>query len=160
MRAIIIGIFCLAALGAHGAAAGKSPTAAVTHIWFESPPEIAEGGRLINEGKIEEGMKLIRRVLDHDLPSDARAFAYTNLCGGYLELNKYTKAIRTCRRAIKRNSRIWQALSNRGVARFELGRFDGAVEDFRRAIKLDPENEALKKNLALAEQGQRSIILH
>lgn len=133
---------------------------AVSRIWFNSPPEIREGGKLINEGEVEEGIAMIRSVINKGLPLKFQAHGYTNLCGGYLRLQEYTKAIRYCRRAIKFDSTIWQALSNRGAARFALGRYGEAAEDFRRAIKLDPENTALKENLAMAEEGARNVRQH
>lgn len=159
MREWIVGTFLLALVGAVYPAAASGPRA-VTHIWFDSPPEITQGGKLISEGKIEEGMALIRKVMHVGLPMKFQARGYTNLCGGYLKMKEYSKAIRQCRRAIKMDSSIWQALSNRGAARFALGRYSDASEDFRRAIELDPENAALKENLALAEEGERSIRKH
>lgn len=158
MRALIIASFLLACLAA--AQPGFAQPKAVTHIWFKSPPEIAEGGKLINEGRVEEGIAVIRKVIHKGLPLDIRAHANTNLCGGYLKLGNYKKAIRMCKRAIKVDAQIWQAFSNRGAARYALGQYAGAAEDFRRAIALDPENAALKENLALAEEGERGIVQH
>lgn len=158
MRTIIGGLLLL--LLSSGGLPVLAAPAAVTHIWFESPSEITEGGKLINDGQAEKGIALIKRVMDKGLPNDIRAVGYTNLCGGYLHLDRYKKAIQQCRRAIKLNTTIWQAFSNRGVARFALGRYAEAVEDFRRALELDPDNPSLTENLALAEKSQRSIRKH
>lgn len=157
MRILISSFLLLAVLGA-GAPVWAQPAAA-TYIWLGTPSEITDGGKLINEGKAEEGIALIRTVMNKQLPRKALVAGHTNLCGGYLTLKRYRKAIRNCDRAIRMGTQLWQAYSNRGAARFALGRSDPAIADYRRAIELNPENENLRANLALIE-GDKRIRVH
>jgi hypothetical protein len=45
-----------------------------------------------------------------------------------------------------------EALFNRGRARFELKQFDGSRDDFKAALRLEPDNLVLAENLRQAER--------
>lgn len=53
----------------------------------------------------------------------------------------------------KRRQWVLKTLVRRGTAHSSLSKFAAAVEDFRDAVKLDPENEGLKADLAQLEEA-------
>ncbi len=128
---------------------------AKTTLWFDVPQELAQGGRMINDGRVEEGMDLTRKMLGESLGMNGMAMAYTNLCAGYLHLGQYQEAMRECQRGLKLRPRQWQALNNRGGANHGLGNYAAAISDFMRALMLKPDNEDIAYNLNISRISQR-----
>ncbi len=129
---------------------------AKTTIWFDVPQELAQGGRMINEGKIEAGMDLTRKMLGESLGINGLAMAHTNLCAGYLYLGQYQEAMHECQLGLRLRPRQWQALNNRGGAYHGLGNYAAAISDFMRALMLKPDNEDIASNLNMSRISQRS----
>jgi tetratricopeptide (TPR) repeat protein len=129
---------------------------ASTTLWFDVPQELAEGGRMIDKGLVEEGMEITREMMRKSLGINGLAMAHTNLCAGYLHLGEYQEAMRECELGLKLRPRQWQALNNRGGANHGLGNFDAAISDFMRALILQPGNEDIAYNLNMARINQRA----
>ena len=66
------------------------------------------------------------------------------------------KRLRTIARAIQINPNCFEALNNLGATLAAKGRFDEAIESYRKAIRIDPNNFEAQYNLgtALAARGQ------
>ena len=72
-------------------------------------------------------------------------------CGVASQLGEYDKAIRLCSRAIESGElhrlRLPGAYSLRGEVYQHTGLYDRAIKDQRKALQLNPDNEAAKKAL-------------
>jgi tetratricopeptide (TPR) repeat protein len=67
----------------------------------------------------------------------------------YVKLGQYERAIFDYTGAIKRNSRLAKAYSNRAIAYALSGKFEGARKDLLKAIELNPD---LKNQVALLSE--------
>jgi tetratricopeptide (TPR) repeat protein len=64
----------------------------------------------------------------------------------FLHTKKYEEAIALSTILIDKNHFVVEALINRGAARFRLNDFYGALEDFTKALKIEPNNIPALKN--------------
>jgi tetratricopeptide (TPR) repeat protein len=63
-------------------------------------------------------------------------------------LGRYEEAIRDCREALEINPYHFAAAAGMGQAYLELGGRDSALESFRRALRLNPDLEAVRVQVA------------
>jgi Flp pilus assembly protein TadD len=97
-----------------------------------------------------------RTVLKQAVELDPKLWRAWNGLGYLLDLQKDTAgAERAYGQAIAVNERSAVLYNNRGFSRLMQRKADAAVEDFRRALQIDPQQELAKANLrlALAWQG-------
>ena len=66
-----------------------------------------------------------------------------------LSLEDYRGAEQDCSSSISRNPFVVNSYQVRGLALVYQNRFEEAIADFRRGLKLDPENRSLRHNLIL-----------
>jgi predicted O-linked N-acetylglucosamine transferase (SPINDLY family) len=99
------------------------------------PSALQEGARLYSVGSIEQAEKLARQVVKIS-PNNFDALHLLGVCA--LAGKKYLLAVRMLTEALVRNAHSPYALSNRGIAKLELGRAAEALEDFDRAVALAP----------------------
>ncbi|MBO4561847.1 MAG: tetratricopeptide repeat protein [Bacteroidaceae bacterium] len=66
-----------------------------------------------------------------------------------LSLEDYRGAEQDCSSSISRNPFVVNSYQVRGLALVYQNRFEEAIADFRRGLKLDPENHSLRHNLIL-----------
>jgi tetratricopeptide (TPR) repeat protein len=74
-----------------------------------------------------------------------------NRAAAYSHLGLHEKAIEDCKASIAKNPSYSKAYGRLGLAYFSLGKFNEAVEAYRKGIELDPTSQALKESLAAAE---------
>jgi small glutamine-rich tetratricopeptide repeat-containing protein alpha len=67
------------------------------------------------------------------------------------QLGKHIEAIEDCRRAIDLDPNYSKAYSRLGLALFSLDQFQDAVDAYKKALALDPNNEIVKSSLRTAE---------
>ena len=72
-----------------------------------------------------------------------------------INLDDFQGAEADCNAAIQRNPFCGRRYQIRGLARIRQNNYDGAIEDYKTALKYDPENLVLWHNLSLphAEGG-------
>ena len=66
-----------------------------------------------------------------------------------INLDDFQGAEADCNAAIQRNPFVVGAYQIRGLARIRQNNYDGAIEDYKTALKYDPENLVLWHNLSL-----------
>ncbi|OYE04688.1 tetratricopeptide repeat protein [Nostoc sp. 'Peltigera membranacea cyanobiont' 232] len=81
------------------------------------------------------------------------AFAYSDRCLAYLQLQDYHQAIADCTQAINFAPDDSEAYLNRGVAHYRQGDYLAAIVDHNRAIALKPYDFRAYYNRALARAG-------
>lgn len=90
----------------------------------------------LQQGKHEEGIRLIRQSLDIN---PEQPYAQMNLGNAYRELKHPGEALRFYDRAIALLADFPQAYFNRGNAHLDLGCMSEALADYDRAITLKPD---------------------
>ncbi|KAL2254422.1 outer envelope protein 64, mitochondrial [Sesamum indicum] len=86
--------------------------------------------------------------------NDANATYYSNRAAAYLELGCFQQAEEDCSRAISLDKKYVKAYLRRGTARESLLLYREALQDFKHALVLEPQN----KVASLAEKRLRKLI--
>ncbi len=129
----IVGLSCLLALAAQTATASDSKT-----VVGPSNLALADGSAALMAGHAEKGIRLTLQGLSMSNSDSERVSGWSNLCAGYLMLNRYDEALGYCNQAIEADPEHWRALSNRALIHIFRREFDLAAEDIGRAQKIAP----------------------
>ncbi|KAB1202103.1 RNA polymerase II-associated protein 3 [Morella rubra] len=73
------------------------------------------------------------------------AVAYANRAMAYLKIRRFQEAEEDCTEALNLDDRYIKAYSRRATARKELGKYKGCFEDAEFALRLEPQNQEVKK---------------
>jgi predicted TPR repeat methyltransferase len=112
------------------------------------------GVLLLQRGRRDEGLALIRRSLEAD-PSVAAW--HNNLGNALLDADRYDEAEAAYRRCSELDPDNAEVLSNLGVLQRSLGRLDEAEATLKRAIERHPKSADAHSNLAALYYAQRRI---
>merc|ERR1711871_1766282 len=96
-----------------------------------------------------EGLKL----LDHGHDPALRAALLSNQSMCLLKLERFADAEKAASMALTADGANAKAVYRRGLARRKLGDERGAVEDFTKASRLDPQNREVRLRLEEAKQA-------
>ncbi|GMH31241.1 hypothetical protein Nepgr_033084 [Nepenthes gracilis] len=81
------------------------------------------------------------------------AVYYCNRAAAYTQSHKYNEAIRDCLKAIEIDPNYSKAYSRLGLAYYAQRNYSDAInKGFKKALELDPTNNAVKENIRVAEQ--------
>ncbi|XP_021896438.1 small glutamine-rich tetratricopeptide repeat-containing protein beta [Carica papaya] len=84
---------------------------------------------------------------------EQNAVYYCNRAAAYTQVHKYIEAISDSRKSIEIDPSYSKAYSRLGLAYYAQGNYADAIEKgFKKALQLDPNNEAVKENIRVAEQ--------
>lgn len=106
-------------------------------------------GQVLLDGDYREALDKLAVLKDRPY-----GFALSNnLCVAYVNIGKADRARAACERAVRRSRSMPRrdqaiALSNRGVVRALNGDIDGAMLDFRSAIRLRRDLDEPRENLS------------
>jgi regulator of sirC expression with transglutaminase-like and TPR domain/ribosomal protein L40E len=136
--------FLLVALGGFGAG---------IVLFRLSTSAIAQGDRLVKEGRYEESIALYDRAIRM---GSRPATAWTSKGVAYKRLGRLDEAIRCHNAALKLNPKNEIAWCNKGDILFRAGRLEKAIECFDRAIEVRPRYAIAwnNKGAALAKMGR------
>ncbi|XP_051852280.1 FK506-binding protein-like isoform X1 [Antechinus flavipes] len=114
--------------------------------------ERARGTELFRAGNPEAAARCYSRALRllMTLPPPGppdRTILHANLAACQLQLGQPTLAAQSCDRVLERDPRHVKALYRRGVARAAFGELDGAADDLRRVLEVEPGNRAAREEL-------------
>ncbi|XP_062374403.1 RNA polymerase II-associated protein 3 [Sardina pilchardus] len=117
--------------------------------------EKEKGNQLFKQGKYDEALECYTRGMDAD---PHNPILPTNRAACFLRLKKYAVAESDCNLSIALDSKYIKAYARRGAARFALGNYHSALEDYETVLKLEPgnleaQNELKKVKEALATAG-------
>ena len=128
---------------AQGAERMKSETGPTTVIG-PANPDLHEGAQELLAGQAEEGVRLTLSGLKTAAGAREQEAALSNLCAGYLLLEKYIEAMRYCDLLLARNDQNWRGYNNRAVIFLKLKEYEKADQDLLRGEKLRPGAHTLK----------------
>eukprot|EP00262_Sarcandra_glabra_P019099 TRINITY_DN7088_c0_g1_i2.p1 TRINITY_DN7088_c0_g1~~TRINITY_DN7088_c0_g1_i2.p1 ORF type:complete len:370 (+),score=76.51 TRINITY_DN7088_c0_g1_i2:377-1486(+) len=77
--------------------------------------------------------------------------AFANRAMAYLKIKRFEEAENDCTEALSLDDRYVKAYSRRATARKELGKLKASIEDLEFALRLEPNNQELKKQHAGAK---------
>jgi superkiller protein 3 len=97
----------------------------------------------------EEASLAYRAALDLDPSSEEAA---SGVAAALMEAGKLAESEETLTRFLEKNPRSAVAWNQLGVVRVRRAAFAGAIEAFRKALAIDETLEAVRLNLARAEQ--------
>ncbi len=110
---------------------------------------LAEGAEALNAGDAEEGVRLSLRGLALAQGDRELKTAHSNLCAGYLLMDRPLTALKHCDEAIAIDSRFWRAYNNRALVYLRLERFEESEADVAKGQALRPSSVKLKETRAL-----------
>lgn len=136
MRILIIGMMCL----------GISLSYAQEHkiVVGISNIELSDGADALLAGDAEEGVRLTLEGLAHAWDRKDRLTGLSNLCGGYILLERYKDALEQCNEVLAEDEGFWRARTNRALVYVLVGRYDDADKDLSRAEELAPGARTVK----------------
>ena len=108
--------------------------------------------RLAKAGDTAGAGKAFQLALEGDRDTPRVLYNYGTFL---LESGRSKQALNHLDRAIRRGWRDADAYVNRGAAHWKLGNLRAARRDFKRALKIDPSNQAAERNLRKIRQVRR-----
>ena len=144
-RAIVILLLvCLAPPAfAQGAERMQSETGPKTVIGQTNPP-LADGASALKAGRAEDGVRLTLLGLEQATSPREEEAALSNLCAGYIMLERYDEAMRYCELLLARNDQNWRGYNNRAVIYIKTEQWEKADRDLERGEALRPNAHTLK----------------
>jgi tetratricopeptide (TPR) repeat protein len=106
--------------------------------------DLYHGANALLAGDAEEGVRLTMRGLQTETSRQDRITAMSNLCAGYIMLEKLDTAVSYCDQVIEQNDRHWRAYSNRALAYIKLARYEEAEQDLQKAEALAANSRKVK----------------
>ncbi len=106
------------------------------HVPFRIAFEDVPGSEQLVAGDVQEGIRILEAELEKD-DSD-RGYILSTLCGAYLMDKALNKARPVCDQAANKYPGE-SSFNNRGVYRAVTGNLAGAIDDFKRAQPLEPD---------------------
>lgn len=125
-------------------------------IWFradtpENNAALEHVAALISRGRDEQAEELATRLI---LRAPGFAEAYNQRAIARFSMGRLADSALDCERALEHNPYHVGALGGLGQCYLRLGRFDRALETFRRALALQPHDLSLRQAVAALESGQ------
>lgn len=141
--AIMLAVALAPAAWGQGAERMKSDTVTKTVIGPNNPA-LQDGAQALLAGRAEEGVRLTHEGLRKATGPREEEAALSNLCAGYVMLEKFDDAMQYCELLIRRNDENWRAYNNRAVIYIKTGQYERAERDLERGEELKPGAHTLK----------------
>ena len=146
----------IAAAFTANAAAGAEPAQSAT-VMGPSNAQLADGATALEQGRVEDGIRLTLEGLQVPSGKQDQAAGYSNLCAGYAMLQKWDEALQHCNAAIELDSNNWRSFNNRAAVYAGKGQYDKAVDDIRAGLRLAPNSRTLNESLRIIEENRRLL---
>lgn len=105
---------------------------------------LADGADALLAGDGEKGVRLTLQGLAFAQGDRERKIAFSNLCAGYLMMDKPLTALPHCDEALAIDPNFWRAYNNRALVYLRLNRLEESEADIARGQELRPSSEKLK----------------
>lgn len=122
-----------------------------------SNPQLAEGAQALDDGRIEEGIRLTLDGLESPSSQEDRAAGHSNLCAGYALLKQWEEALKHCNAALSIDDKNWRTFNNRAAIYSGRGQFDLAMKDIRSGLQLAPHSRTLNESLRIIQENRRLL---
>lgn len=135
--------------------AGELPVSQSATILGPRNPQLAAGATALDEGRIEEGIRLTLAGLEMPAEPRDRAAGHSNLCAGYALLKQWDEALEQCNAALAIDRSNWRTFNNRAAVYVGKGLYDLALADLRAGLELSPNSRTLLESLRIVQQNKR-----
>lgn len=105
---------------------------------------LADGAIALKAGDGVEGVRLTLRGLEMAQGELERKMGHSNLCAGYILIDKPLTALRHCNWVLERDPDHWRTYNNRALVYLRLERFEESEADIARGQALSPSSRNLK----------------
>ena len=95
------------------------------------------GAELLLAGKYEEGVEMTHKGLTQAFGAREEEAGLSNLCAGYLQLQKYDKALQYCDMLLVRNDKNWRGYNNRALVYIKTEQWEKADADLSKGEELN-----------------------
>lgn len=106
--------------------------------------QLHDGAQALMAGDGEEGVRLTLLGLASAQGIRETRSAHSNLCAGYIMIDRPEEALVHCDWVLERHPDHWRAYNNRALAYMALGRLEEAEADIRRGQEINPNSRTLK----------------
>jgi len=117
---------------------------------------LAEGAAALEQGRVEEGIRLTQDGLKLTASRPEIAAGHANLCAGFAISKRWDEALIHCNTSIELDATNWRAFNNRSAVFVAQGLYDLAIADVLTGLKLAPESSTLKKSLQIAYDHKKA----
>ncbi|XP_022745737.1 RNA polymerase II-associated protein 3 isoform X13 [Durio zibethinus] len=114
----------------------------------ENMPDAASEKELGNDYFKKKKFKEAIDCYSRSIALSPTAVAYANRAMAYLKIKKFQEAEDDCTEALNLDDRYIKAYSRRATARKELGKLKESMEDVEFALRLEPNNQEIRKQHA------------
>ncbi|XWS58095.1 hypothetical protein CRYUN_Cryun08bG0005400 [Craigia yunnanensis] len=114
----------------------------------ENMPDAASEKELGNEYFKQKKFKEAINCYSRSIALSPTAVSHANRAMAYLKIKKFQEAEDDCTEALNLDDRYIKAYSRRASARKELGKLKESIEDAEFALRLEPNNQEIKKQHA------------
>ncbi|XP_058770411.1 uncharacterized protein LOC131644041 isoform X1 [Vicia villosa] len=126
----------------------------------EDVPDAASEKDLGNEFFKQKKFKEAIDCYSRSIAFSPTAVAHANRAMAHIKLRRFQEAEDDCTEALNLDDRYIKAYSRRATARKELGKNKESMEDAEFAMRLEPNNQEVKKQYADAKSLYEKEILH
>jgi tetratricopeptide (TPR) repeat protein len=105
---------------------------------------LADGATALRMGNAEDGVRLTQRGLKTAANDRERVAGYSNLCAGFIMLERFDEALDACNQALEINDGHWRGYSNRALAYLKLERYEEAQRDIASSEAINPNAHSTK----------------
>eukprot|EP00258_Populus_trichocarpa_P022944 XP_024438963.1 RNA polymerase II-associated protein 3 isoform X2 [Populus trichocarpa] len=117
---------------------------AIDESTVDATTEKELGNEYFKQKKYKEAIECYSR----SIALSPTAVAYANRAMAYLKIKRFPEAEDDCTEALNLDDRYIKAYSRRATTRKELGKLKESIEDSEFALKLEPNNQEIKKQYA------------
>lgn len=121
----------------------RMETGSKTVIGVRNMP-LKSGAEALLAGDYEEGIRLTHLGLTQAFGVREEEAALSNLCAGYLQLQKYDTALQYCEMLLARNDEHWRAYNNRALIYMKTKQWDKAEADLIKGEELNAGAHTMK----------------
>ncbi|MGD8326210.1 MAG: hypothetical protein PVF65_04775 [Sphingomonadales bacterium] len=107
--------------------------------------------KLLKKERAEDAAHIYQGVIRKGGRKALMKIAYTNLCAAESMMGNQQAAITACDEALALDSGYWQALVNRGHARYLSGDKAAALSDYKAAQKAEPDEDTITAAITALE---------
>ncbi|KRY72277.1 Protein arginine N-methyltransferase 6 [Trichinella pseudospiralis] len=132
---------------------GKKASSSPTPIDKEKAEQLkTEGNQLMQQGEFRKALEKYNEAIK--LFKNPTFFC--NRAAAFSKLEGHQLAVQDCLKAIQMDSNYGKAYGRLGLAYSCMNRYTDAVNAYKKALELDPDNESFINNLNIAEERLRN----
>lgn len=120
-----------------------------------SNPQLADGATALDNGRVEEGIRLTIEGLKFPAEAHDKAAGYSNLCAGYAMLKQWDQALQHCNTSLTLDPYNWRTFNNRAAVYVGKGQYDHAMTDLRAGLEIAPTSRTLLESLRIVQENRR-----